>query len=61
MHQKGKKNMENLKETKNKTDNIKIEKMYVSPSINEMGKITYIITMCSGNTCNGKSRSSSLN
>lgn len=49
--------MEKLKEKKGKTDNIKIERMYFSPSITEMGKVTYIITMCAGNTCNGKSRS----
>lgn len=53
--------MENLKETRSKTNNIKIERVYVSPSITDLGKVTYIITMCSGNTCNGRNHNSSLN
>lgn len=52
--------MENLKE-REKTSNIRIERMYVSPSINEIGKVTYIITMCKGSTCNGRQRSNSIN
>lgn len=43
-----------------KVDNIKIKKIkkiYIKPSIKNLGRVKYVITMCSGNTCNGKSHS----